>query len=592
VEAIDDADSSDESAEKFASEFADSSAANSAPEIANSPSEKIPPEFADSSAATSAPEAADSPSEKIPPKISPESATAWWSFVDNKQFWKWLLICGILLNVFTAFSSELGVDTHTRLAKDDDGSLVWGHTRPIDNLASDPDYAPSDNGWTLSLAPSSLGEIGVRGLALSLTLLLVGLGGFAYGMFSGGNSRRAAALIAIYPTFIFSTGRAYSEPTIAMFVAVIVLINAKLVAEKGIEYRIGGAFASAVCMMGIMMLKGINPIYGLFFGLAVLAFHLVDLYLPALHSLTRNPLRGGLLISTVVGISMLALGASGGGATLSVISINAPRFFFALVVSIFNIVVIYTLFGMMIWPFVSSAWKRFVATKNMPATFITISIAGFTTAITIYVAALWTYESIIWNADWPWVMWTMGNNGRYISLTMIPILMLLGHLNHLYPDLPSLGNPGKKSAAFALGILLIIPLSLLAGIHGQTYWTDDAAKALDRNMEDGEDFLFIHEGTLGMHYLYTFHTEIDLDNSRNVTGHWRAPDSGWQDELMTGVKMENRGNLSNVQWVILAPGSSWVAPQGWGMAGNGQADFLNGGGEWQVWTTHGQVIAE
>ena len=71
---------------------------------------------------------------------SDESTTAWWSFVDNKQFWKWLLIGGILLNVFTAFSSELGVDTHTRLAEDDDGSLVWGHTRPIDNLASDPNY--------------------------------------------------------------------------------------------------------------------------------------------------------------------------------------------------------------------------------------------------------------------------------------------------------------------------------------------------------------------------------------------------------------------------------------------------------------------
>ena len=40
-----------------------------------------------------------------------------------------------------------------------------------------------------------------------------------------------------------------------------------------------------------------------------------------------------------------------------------------------------------------------------------------------------------------------------------------------------------------------------AGLHGQTYWTDDAAEVLSDNMEDGEDFLFVHDTTLGMHYL-------------------------------------------------------------------------------------------
>ena len=519
---------------------------------------------------------------------SDESEMAWWSFVDSKQFWKWLLISGIILNVFTAFSSELGVDTHTHLAENDEGSLVWGHTRPIDHSASDPAYAPDGGDWDLSLAPSSLGEMGVRGLAIALTLLLIGLGGAAYGMFSEGNGRRAAALIAIYPTFIFSTGRAYAEPTIAMFVVVIVLINAKLVAEKGIEYRIGGSFASAICMMGIMMLKGINPTYGIFFGLAVLGYHLIDVYLPSLHSLTRNPLRGGLLASAVVGITMLTIGATGSGATLAVISMNAPRFFFALIISIFDIVLIYSLFGMMIWPFIYPAWKKISDTEDMPTTFLAITIAGFTTAITIYVAALWTYESIIWDADWPWVIWTMGNNGRYISLIMIPILMLLAHLNHLYPDLPSLEMPGKKSASLALGILFIVPLSLLAGIHGQTYWTDDAAEVLSDDMEVGEDFLFIHDGTLGMHYLYTFHTGIDDVDQRNITGHWRTPDSGWQDELVNGVKIENRGNLSNVQWIVFAPGTYWDDdyPEGWNMTVLGHADFMNGGDDWEIWSTH------
>ncbi len=578
--AIDGADAAEDSAEESGGNLAADIAEESAENLVSAEKsvEHLAAEFADASM-----------KEKETMSLSDDGS--WWSFIDNKQFWKWLLIGGILLNMFTAFSSELGVDTHTRLAEDDDGSLVWGHTRPIDHSASDPDYAPAKNDWTLSLAPSSLGEMGVRGLAIVLTLALIGVGGIAYGMFSKGNGRRTAALIAIYPTFVFSTGRAYGEPTIAIFVLLIVLINAKLVADNGIEYRIGGALASAICMMGIMMVKGINPMYGVFFGLAVLAYHLIDIYLPALRSVTRNPLRGGLLTSTSVALIMLALGTTGGGGTLSVISMEPTRFFTALIVSIFNILGIYTLFGMMIWPFAGSILKKLGQTNDMPATFITITIAGFTTAITIYVAALWTYESIIWNSDWPWVMWTMGNNGRYISLIMVPILMLLARLNHLYPDLPSLENPGKKGAALALGILFIIPISLLAGIHGQTYWTDDAGEYLAENMEAGEDFLFVNDATLGMHYLYTFHTEIDLDNSRNITGHWRSPDSGWQTELEGGVKMENRGNLSNVQWVVMSPGVDWNPPTGWNKDGGGEVDFMNGGGEWTIWTTHGPIIA-
>ena len=101
--------------------------------------------------------------------------------------------------------------------------------------------------------------------------------------------------------------------------------------------------------------------------------------------------------------------------------------------------------------------------------------------------------------------------------------------------------------------------------------------------------MFIHDATLGMHYLYTFHTGIDDVGKRNITGHWRSPDSGWQDELADGVKMENRGDLSNIEWVVLSPDVEWDVPDGWNFE-DGQADFMNGGGTWKVYTTHDSII--
>jgi hypothetical protein len=52
--------------------------------------------------------------------------------------------------------------------------------------------------------------------------------------------------------------------------------------------------------------------------------------------------------------------------------------------------------------------------------------------------------------------------------------------------------------------------------------------------------------------------------------------------------MENRGNLSNVQWVVFAPGTYWVDgyPEGWNMRVLGHADFMNGGDDWEIWSTH------
>jgi hypothetical protein len=179
----------------------------------------------------------------------------------------------------------------------------------------------------------------------------------------------------------------------------------------------------------------------------------------------------------------------------------------------------------------------------------------------MYVAVLWAYESILWNSDWPWHMFIMGNNSRYITLLAVPIYFLIMRVND---------KIDWKNVKVFIGVMLILPLSIAASIHGQTMWTDDAAESME--IEPDEHFLFVSDATLGMHWLYTFHEPLDAEKE-NITGHWRSDEAKWQDDL--------NDELSHVNWIVLAPEITEV-PSGWMLHESGDADLLNGGGEWRV----------
>ena len=50
--------------------------------------------------------------------------------IEDDRFWQKLLILGILLNILACFTSDLGLDTHVKMAVDEDGALPWGDLRP------------------------------------------------------------------------------------------------------------------------------------------------------------------------------------------------------------------------------------------------------------------------------------------------------------------------------------------------------------------------------------------------------------------------------------------------------------------------------
>ena len=226
---------------------------------------------------------------------------------------------------------------------------------------------------------------------------------------------------------------------------------------------------------------------------------------------------------------------------------------------------------MVAWPFVQPMFASLASIEDSNIALMTGYIVGMMTAIVFYVAALWTYEASIWDADWPGIIWTMGNNGRYITMLFIPLVFLLKHSSK-HVEVPTYDSPGSKVAVMGMTLLLLLPLSLLASVHGQTMWTDEAADSM--SLSDEEHFLFVSEDTLGMHWLYTFYAPLDAEE-KQITGHWRSIDSAWVLDLNT--------SLSQVNTLVTSPDVT-LTPNGWIVQSSGEVDLLNGGGEWRVLT--------
>ena len=86
----------------------------------------------------------------------------------------------------------------------------------------------------------------------------------------------------------------------------------------------------------------------------------------------------------------------------------------------------------------------------------------------------------------------MGNNGRYLTALIFPFILLLHR---------TVGqNPWSIGKPLLLALLVVLPLSLLAGLHGQTMWTDDAAQSFSDEIDVGEDFLYIDDECLAMQW--------------------------------------------------------------------------------------------
>ena len=493
------------------------------------------------------------------------------SFFQRPQFWKGLFILAIILNLIAIFTSELGLDAHVEGAyveTENGWALDWGDVRTDDPLASDPSNAREVP--TSSVTPGTMMSFALLGMIIAIIVAV-----------RMNFSRETITVLMLNPALIFSIGRGYSEYGYLAMIGIawaLWRMSRNYEAERGIVARVTAIVLASMLILLVLVLKWkIEPL-SLFIPL--LGLTVVGILIDRTPDDWFNPQRVmcagfGFGLFSVVVMGVLGYGS------FSIVTTEPIRFIQALPISIFGVIIVYGMVGMVLWPFARETWCKMAENDDRLTGELSLFIGTMAGAIVAYVACLWAYESILWDSEWPLHMWTMGNNGRYITILAIPSYLLVKRIN---------GQLNWTERKAIMGVLVILPISLAAGLHGQTYWTDDAAEVLSNNMADGEDFVFVHDATLGMHYLYTFHTHIDDVVERDITGHWRAPDSGWEEELFADTPMENRGNLSTVEWVILAPGIEWEGvPEGWHQT-SGYADFMNGGGEWVVWTTHSELV--
>jgi len=468
-----------------------------------------------------------------------------WYEENQDRFWQGILILAILLNIYALATSDFGLDTHQKMAYvevEGGYALDWGDVRLDNPNASNPDDA--------SVVTNPPLTAGFSSETVLFSLIAISIIGYIIGM-----KKEFIALILIHPALIFATGRGYDEPLIALLMAFLVLL---MTLSENSKHPWILKMLAGLPIIGILLIKNTIPEDSLLIPTLILIIAMgISNYIPDRFFQPKKMLLGGFGL----GVSLvLILGLIGRG-TPSIIFDEPGRFLYAFPFAMIDVILIYGFIGMVIWPFIKQTWKNMESNRDRLVSELSLLIGGFTGLITMYVAVLWAYESMLWNSEWPWHMFTMGNNGRYITLLIVPIYFLIMRVN---------GVIDWNNVKVFIGVMLILPLSIAASLHGQTMWTDDAAESME--IEQNEHFLFVSDATLGMHWLYTFHEPLNAEDE-NITGHWRSDESKWQDDL--------NDNLSHINWIVLAPEIT-DNPSGWILHESGNADLLNGGGEWRV----------
>ena len=490
---------------------------------------------------------------------------------NQHRLWWGLLIFGLLLHLSSISSSDYGLDTHLHLAaieSNEDGTpnLEWGDVRPEDPLASNPnDEQIIERGWwqLLELYPSWL-------LPFAAFLPMLALLGLLLVMTNG--RPHLAALASIHPSLIFATGRLYPESTVALAVAGIILASLHLFKQRG--WPILQWVLLAVASIHLLVLvKGLSSTVGWCLVTVFFLWIVLDRTVPRFQAYSRDPMMALSISIPLVLVAMIGASWTTGG-SLRTIQTHSVAWLFSLLIAFLDGFVLYLLVGLCCWPFIKDLITSSRTSNENGFVFILVFVASGTLLMSMWIASLWVFEADQWNLPLWENMILLGNNGRYMTALLFPLMFLLHQ------------SLGEKIAIInrplLLALLIVLPLSMLAGMHGQTMWTDDAAQSFADDINAGEDFLYIDDEALAMHWLYTFRIELDSEGDRNITGHWRAPDSNWQLELQ-GQAIQNRGDLTNVRYLVVAPDVAVDMPDGWERMASGEAPLLNGGGEWKVY---------
>jgi len=441
--------------------------------------------------------------------------------------WAVLLLLGLLLHLGAMANSDLGLDAHVRLnaangASSTEQELAWGSLRVTSNTLQTPDSPAFYDGY---IPPWSTSEAAMKWTSL---LALVAVAGLATIVPKWQDGQKSVdflwpALILLSPAFLFATGRGYDEPIVALLIG---LGTAGFYLNKGDEphqLRLH-LLLLATSLLLVMGWKGFSTFssFGIWALVLILGAVWIELErrqrMMALGAWLSHPWKmgGAVALFTYVGVFVFSLGFGTG--TFSVVLDEPGTFLLASLFALLDSAGVYLLIGMMFWPFISASWRRYLHLRGPGITLLVMFISGLLTALIAYIAALWSLESKLWGMSLFETMFMLGNNGRYATCLVLPLILLI---NWERPS--SEGEPFPKTS-FLLAFCILLPAIFFTAFVGQQLWSVDAAESLQEAMVgDESSLLFVGPEALSMHHLYVVKTHVDLDGALNLNGYWRAP---------------------------------------------------------------------
>ena len=443
--------------------------------------------------------------------------------------WLVLFLVAIGFQFLGILNSDLGLDTHVRLNAMSDVSkeghdLAWGPLRLTDSSSQGSGNTAVYDGYIPPWNTSPLAFQLTAAFSLGVVALLAAVG-------PKDDSGRVtwvpayALVVLLSPVFLFATSRGYDEAILALFggVALVGFVFGDSPSVHRLRLHVAWM---ATSLLPIMAWKGFPLLMalGVWLGALVLGMGWVAWHQHASTRseapLTSHPWVMAALASTgcLLVMVLLSLGAQGG--TFVIVFEEPLKFLLALFFAVVDAVGLYLLIGLALWPLISEKRSSLLNARSPELSLLTMYISGLLTAIVFYIAALWTLESTLWERSMTEIMVVLGNNGRYATCLVLPILMVLK-----WPR--SEGEPTNRwPQHLTAALAVLVPFILLTSLIGHQLWSEDAgAAAAEVWQDDDEQFLLIAPETLAMHHLYVMKTHLDLDGTVGVQGHWRTEDT-------------------------------------------------------------------
>ena len=493
----------------------------------------------------------------------------------------------IFLHVLAMTNSDLGLDAHVRLNAAMDGQhdgqdLAWGKLRIADSSEQAPTHEQAYDGY---IAPWFESELAAKFTAFVGVFCVACLAGLSprWAGHSQSFDPMKPALILFSPVFLFVSARGYDEGVLALlagFGTVGFLLN------QGEEraQRLLHVVMMAASVLLVLGWKGFSPTtsIGAFLLTVAVGVGWVVVEEKSAGSLAAwlvHPWKMASSCALIVFISVMAVGSMADTGTFAIIGEHPVGFLFATTVALIHSVALFLLVGFVLWPLLSVRWSSLSGLRGAGPTMLACYIAVLLAGIATYIGALWTLESQLWGRSLLETMLILGNNGRYATAVLLPLVFLLS-----WPtgeEQPAVAQ--HRNTRVKLGLLVLLPLTLFVSFYGQQLWSDDAGAWMADSMDADETcFVMVAPETLAMHHLYVIKSNVDLTGERAIDGYWRS--APLVDDFI-----ESHPDCAGL--MLVAPGEDYTPGEEWVLVNEQATPYtLSGGanaGSWKVFRAIG-----